>query len=105
MKTILQALIDEIDYPFPRGKFENRILERGLNGDDEITSELIASNSFKGAVADCLYSLIEAINFSEADKSVNLPDRDVILKKMNAIYTSIGETDKCVGEPTVYIGG
>ncbi len=105
MKTILQALIDEIDYPFPQGKFENKLLARNLNGEDEVTYEVITSKEFKGAVADCLYSLIEAINFSEADKSINLPDRDVILKKMNAIYASIGETDKCVGEPTVYIGG
>lgn len=105
MKTILQALIDEIDYPFPQGKFENKLLARNLNGEDEVTYEVITSKEFKGAVADCLYSLIEAINFSEADKSINLPDRNVILKKMNAIYTSIGETDKCVGEPMVYIGG
>lgn len=105
MKTILQALIDEIDYPFPVGKFENKLLARNLNGDDECTYEVITGNSFKGAVADCLYSLIEAVNFSEADKSISLPDRGEILKKMNALYTSIGETDKCFGEPMVYIGG
>lgn len=105
MKTILQALKDEIDYPFPVGKFENKLLARNLNGDDECTYEVITGNSFKGAVADCLYSLIEAVNFSEADKSISLPDRGEILKKMNALYTSIGETDKCFGEPMVYIGG
>lgn len=105
MKTILQALKDEIDYPFPVGQFENKLLARNLNGDDECTYEVITGNSFKGAVADCLYSLIEAVNFSEADKSISLPDRGEILKKMNALYTSIGETDKCFGEPMVYIGG
>lgn len=105
MKTILQALIDEIDYPFPVGKFENKLLARGLNGDDECTYDVITGNSFKGAVADCLYSLIEAVNFSESDKSVNLPDMDVLLKKMNAVYKSIGEPEKCFGEPVVYIGG
>lgn len=105
MKTILQALIDEIDYPFPKGKFENRLMARNLSAEDEATFEVLTGKEFKGAVADCLYSLVEAVNFSEADKSVNLPDRDVILKKMNAIYISIGESEKCVGEPTVYIGG
>lgn len=105
MKTILQALMDEIDYPFPKGKFENKLLARNLNGEEEVSYDVIVSQEFRGAVADCLYSLIEAINFSEADKSISLPDRNVILKKMNAIYTSIGEKDKCVGEPTVYIGG
>lgn len=105
MKTILQALKDEIDYPFPVGKFENKLLARNLNGDDECTYEVITGKSFKGAVADCLFSMIEAVNFSEADKSISLPDRGEILKKMNALYTSIGETDKCFGEPMVYIGG
>lgn len=105
MKTILQALIDEIDYPFPTGKFENKLLARNLSSEDEATCDVLTGKAFKGAVADCLYSLVEAVNFSEADKSINLPDREVILKKMNAIYISIGESDKCVGEPTVYIGG
>lgn len=105
MKTILQALIDEIDYPFPQGKFENKLLARGLDGEDVLTYEVLTSSQFKGAVADCLYSLIEAINFSEADKSVSITYKDLILKKMNALYASIGEPEKCFGEPMVYIGG
>ena len=105
MKTILQALIDEIDYPFPQGKFENKLLARNLDLGGDATYDVMTSKEFKGAIADCLYSLIEAVNFSEADKSVNLPDRNIILKKMNAIYTSIGEVDKCIGEPIVYVGG
>lgn len=104
MKTILQALKDEIDYPFPVGKFENKLLARNLNGDDECTYEVITGKSFKGAVADCLYSLIEAPNFSEADKSFSFSDRDLILKKANSIYNAIGETDNIVGVPTVVVG-
>lgn len=104
MKTIKQALIDEIHYPVGEGYVENRLLKRGLSADDECTTEVMNDNAFMGAVADCLYSLIEAPNFSEADKSFSFSDRDLILKKANAIYNAIGEGDKITGEPMVYVG-
>lgn len=104
MKTILQALTDEIHYPAGKGFMENRLLKRGLNGDDECTPETMNGRAFMGAVADCLYSLIEAPNFSEADKSFSFSDRDLILKKANSIYNAIGETDNIVGVPTVVVG-
>lgn len=105
MKTILQALKDEIHYKLSSGFFENRLLARGINSEDECTLELINSKSFRGAVADCLSSLVEAPNFSEGDVSFNLPQRELILKRANAIYNSIGEPGKSIDEPTVYIGG
>ena len=103
MKTIQQALIDEVHYPIPLGFIENQLLKRGLTAQSEITPEIIRSAAYIGCVADCLYSLVEAPNFNEADKSFSLPDRDVILKKVNRLYLSIGEPE--VGVPTVYIGG
>lgn len=107
MKTIGQALVDEIHYPVGKGNIENRLMARVLNPDDECTPEIITSVPFIGAVADCLYSLIEAVNFSEADKSISLPNRDILLKKVNAIYRSIGEPEKVLEDekPMVYIGG
>lgn len=104
MRTIAQALKDEIPYPLGEGFFENRLLERGLDGGSEISSEVLASPEFKGAVADCLYSLVEAPNFSESDISFSLQDRNLILKKANVIYASIGEPEKNLDQPTVYIG-
>lgn len=104
MKTIAHALKDEIHYPLSDGFIENKLLARGLDGEGPIDSSVINSNEFKGAVADCLYSLIEAVNFSESDISISLPERDLILKKVNAIYTSIGEEPKNLDQPTVYIG-
>lgn len=103
MKTVGQALIDEIHYPVSVGMIENKLIMRGLCFEDEFSIEVAVSNEFKGAVADCLYSLIEAPNFSEADKSISLSDKGILLKKVNAIYKAIGEKEKVLDSPMVYI--
>lgn len=103
MKTIGQALMDEIHYPIGLGMIENKLIKRGLDIDAEYNKEIADSTSFIGAVADCLYSLIEAPNFSEADKSISLSDKRLILNKVNALYKSIGEQEKALATPRVYI--
>ena len=106
MKTILQAIKDEIYYPVNDGLVENRILCRGLTSGTEFSAEVAQSKEYKGALADCLYSLIQAVNFSEADKSVGaLTDaqRKAILKMVNKLYGEIGEESVYDGTPTVYI--
>ena len=104
MRTIAQALKDEIYYPVNAGKIENVLLRRGLDGSGEISADVLNSPEFNGAIADCLYSLVEAPNLSESDISISLQDRKLILKKANAIYTSIGEQEKNLDEPKVYVG-
>lgn len=103
MKTVGQALIDEIHYPISEGMIENKLIMRGLAFEDEFGIEVATSKEFRGAVADCLYSLIEAPNFSEADKSISLSDKSLILKKVNALYKSIGEKEMALDSPMVYI--
>lgn len=104
MKTIMQALIDEIHYPIGSGIIENKVILRGLNAEDEFNMDVAKSNAFIGAVADCLYSLISAPNFSEADKSFSLSDKEMILRKVNSLYNSIGEASATFGvKPMVYI--
>lgn len=104
MKTIQQALIDEIHYPIGLGIIENKMILRGLNPDDEYDMKVAKSEPFIGAVADCLYSLISAPNFSEADKSFSLSDKALILKKVNSLYNSIGEPSVALDDkPMVYI--
>lgn len=104
MKTIMQALIDEIHYPIGSGIIENKMILRGLNAEDEFDMETARSKAFLGAVADCLVSLIAAPNFSEADKSFSLSDKSLILKKANHLYNSIGEPDASAEDkPSVYI--
>lgn len=106
MKTIQQALIDEIHYPLPVGFIENKLTARGLEPEEEFTALVATGKEFVGAVADCLYSLIYAPNFSEADKSFSLGDREIILRKVNSLYNSIGEPSVGLQEkPVVYIGG
>lgn len=107
MKTIKQALIDEIHYPIPLGFVENKMIERQLNGDDEYTFEVAQSKGWKGALADCLYSLIQAVSLSESDKSIGTlsdKDKERLLVRINALYKTIGESH-ALGQPMVYIGG
>ena len=107
MKTVIQALIDEVHYPIPYGFVENVCIKRMLNAEEGFAFETATSNAYKGALADCLYSLIQAINFSESDKSVGtLSDaqRKAILKKVNKLYGEIGEdVVEDASSPTVYI--
>lgn len=96
MKTVSQALMDEILYPIPLGKVENIVTVRGLNGSADFTAETASTASFKGALADCYFSLLQAVNFSEADKSVGaLTDaqRKSILRMANKLYGEIGEEE------------
>lgn len=107
MKTIKQALIDEIHYPIPLGFVENKMIERQLNGDDEYTFEVAQSKEWKGALADCLYSLIQAVSLSESDKSIGTlsdKDKERLLVRINALYKTISESP-ALGQPMVYIGG
>ena len=108
MKTISQALIDKVHYPIGEGYVDTVLIERSLNAEGEYTKVVSKSAEFKGALADCLYSLVQAVNFSESDKSVgNLTDeqRKLILRQANALYEEIGEPLKDDGKPMVYIGG
>ena len=107
MKTIKQALIDEIYYPIPVGLVETKMIERQLDGDDEYTFEVAQSKEWKGALADCLYSLIQAVSLSESDKSIGTlsdKDKERLLVRINALYKTIGESP-ALGQPMVYIGG
>lgn len=107
MKTVRQAILDEIYYPINEGLVENKLLLRGLTGDEEFTTTSADSVAFKGALADCLYSLIQAVNFSEADKSVSAmtdEQRRSLLRYINKLYTAIGEEEVALGaNPRVYI--
>lgn len=93
MRTVKQALLDEIHYPISDGFVSNKLLSRGLSEYEEISYEIIQSPMFRGAVADCLFSLIEAPNVSESGVSFSMSDKELILKKVNAIYSSLGEPE------------
>jgi FlaG/FlaF family flagellin (archaellin) len=100
MKTILQALIDEISYPVKEGKAENKLVARGLDPDAQFSVDVLNSTAYVGAVADTLISLLDAVNFSDSDISVSIQDADNIKALANRYYTAIGELDNCVELPT-----
>lgn len=107
MKTILQALRDEIHYPIPMGFIENKLIERQLDGYEEYSLEVSQSKEWRGALADCLYSLLQAVNYSESDKSIGtLTDEDKkrLLSRINTLYKSIGESSISLGQPLVIFG-
>lgn len=107
MKTIGQALVDEVHVPIPYGFIENACIKRDVEIDAEFDSTVSKSNEYKGALADCLFSLIQAVSFSEADKSIGSLSEDqrkAILVQVNRLYTSIGEDEVTLTpQPTVYI--
>lgn len=107
MKTIMQALVDEIHYPIPVGFVENKLIERQLDGDEVFTFEIAQSKEWKGALADCLFSLVQAVSLSESDKSIGTlsdKDKELLLARIKALYKAIGENPE-LGQPMVYIGG
>lgn len=108
MKTIQQALIDEIYYPISIGFVENVMIKRNLIPEDIFDNYIAHSNEYQGALADCLWSLVQTINFSEADKSFgSLSDKDKerILLRVNSIYNAIGEPSvELESKPMVYVG-
>lgn len=107
MKTIGQALVDEIHIPIPYGFVENACIKRELDLNEEYESAVAKSAAYKGVLADCLLSLIQAVSFSEADKSIGSLSEDqrkAILVQVNRLYNSIGEEEVSLSpKPTVYI--
>lgn len=90
-KTILEAIADDVHYPVSSGNLENRLIARGLDSDIDFTREIANSKEYKGALADCLISLISAPNFTEGDVTISLSDKDKIIEMANRLYESIGE--------------
>ena len=107
MKTILQALKDEVYYPISDGMVENKLLGRDLVPDGEFSKAVLNTSAWKGALADTLLTLIQAVNVSEGDKSFGaLTDaqRKALLARVNNLYKDIGEDEVLLElHPTVYI--
>lgn len=107
MKTIGQALIDEVHVPIPLGFIENVCIKRDLDVESIFDGVSARSNAYKGALADCLLSLVQAVSFSEADKSIGSLSEDqrkAIVLKAYRLYKEIGEEADFISPiPTVYI--
>lgn len=104
-RTILQALKDELLYPVSEGFLMNKLIKRGLGGDDLFTAEIAQSKEFRGCVADCLIRIITAPNITEGGMSISNSDKDAMLKIANTIYGDIGESEYTDSRPVAYFGG
>lgn len=85
---------------------ENKLIARSLSGEDLFTVDTARTDGYKGCFADCLVALVQAISFSEADKSVGVLSDEVkrkLLYRANKIYKSIGEEEIPEEKPMVYI--
>ena len=103
-KTIFSALRDHLNYPLKAGFLENVLIERGLNGKHKFTAAIAKSNAYRGAVADCITGLILSPDMAEGDMRFDLTYKDMMLKKANSIYASIGEgLIDAADKPIVYI--
>ena len=106
-KTVREALLDESLYPIPEGKVDNKLIARGLSGDNEYTTEVAKSNEYRGCFADCLIALLQSVSFSESDKSVGAISDEVkksLLRIANNIYKELGEKEVITEpKPMVYI--
>lgn len=108
MKTIIQSLCDEAIYPIPIGYVENICIKRRIAPETMFSADVSELIEYKGALADCLRSLVQSVNFSESDKSVGaLTDtqRAQIIKNANSLYKEIGEPLIDEDKPMVFIGG
>lgn len=107
MKTVLQAIKDEIYYPINDGLVENKLLGRDLSPDEELSKDVLNSDAWKGALADSLLTLIQQVNVSEGDKSFGTmtdKQREALLIRINNLYKAIGEEPVEIElKPTVYI--
>ena len=104
-KTIKIALKDDFrKYSISDGFFENRLIERDLNGDDLFTSAVSKSKPYRGAIADCCRWLILFPHLVEGDITISPTEKKEMLKIANSIYQSIGEEPVDVADkPIVYI--
>lgn len=107
MKTVGQALVDEVHIPIPYGFIENACIKRELEIEADFDSEIAKSDAYKGTLADCLLSLVQAVSFSESDKSIGSLSEDqrkAILVQVNRLYNAIGEEEVALTpQPMVYI--
>ena len=107
MKSILQAIKDEVYYPINDGLVENKLIGRDLVPDGVFSKAVMESDAFMGALADTLYTLIQQVNVSEGDKSFGAmtdKQREALLIRINNLYGAIGEEPvEIEPKPMVYI--
>jgi hypothetical protein len=91
--TVYEALKSCVGYPVPQGTIEAIAVRRGLYGQlqEEVTTPTMESKAYALCEADIMKFVAMAPNVSEAELSVSMNDRDILIGTANAIYTRYGE--------------
>ncbi len=90
--TIIEALRKSVsNYPLEDANVEPICIKRGLNIDDELTTDIANSKNYELATADIYKFLIMSVNLSQSGASVTKSDVQHWVGSANAIYRRYGE--------------
>lgn len=90
--TIIEALRKSVsNYPLESANIEPICIKRGLDVDDELTTDVANSKGYELATADIYKFLIMSVNLSQSGASVTKSDVEHWVGSANAIYRKYGE--------------
>lgn len=90
--TIIEALRKSVsNYPLESANIEPICIKRGLDGDNELTTDVANSKGYELATADIYKFLIMSVNLSQSGASVTKSDVEHWVGSANAIYRKYGE--------------
>lgn len=90
--TIIEALRKSVsNYPLEEANVEPICIKRGLEVEDELTTEIANSQNYELAMADIYKFLIMSVNLSQSGASVTKSDVQHWVGSANAIYRKYGE--------------
>ena len=88
--TILEALQNSVNYPLSSKNVEQIAIKRGLDIDDELTTEIANSREYELSYADVLKFVATMVNLNQGG-SVTLSNASDLTGTANAIYRKYGE--------------
>lgn len=89
--TILEAIKSSVNYPLADSNVEAICIKRGLDIDEELTTNVANSKEYELSYADVLKFVATMVNLNQGG-SVTLPSASVLTGTANAIYRKYGET-------------
>lgn len=104
--TCIEALRSINAYPIPPRVFDRIAVERGLNLEENLTTEGAKGKPYRLAKADVLMWLSKAPNVSQGGQSYTFSDeqRDEMQCEARSIYNAVGEQADAVGVVYGYKG-
>lgn len=90
--TIIDAIRNSVsNYPLNDANVEPLCIKRGLDGYDELTTDIANSKAYDLVTADVYKFLVMSVNLSQGGASVTKSDVDHWVGCANSIYKRYGE--------------